>query len=145
MPHCIYMHTHYTGRYVGQTKHVEDPNIRWLNGYGYKGQDFYEVARTEFDLMDHDILCVVETKKEADLMESFFILTYNCCKSGGGWNRSYGMGIRYAITVEELQKAGYDPDEKGVYNKYVDEHPKLWDKIRLRLLYLAKFDIEPEL
>ena len=41
--YCVYIHTNKINnkKYVGQTIHSDNPNLRWKNGSGYRNQLYF--------------------------------------------------------------------------------------------------------
>ena len=104
--YCVYKHETPNGKvYIGQT--CKKPNERWSNGYGYKGQVFYNaVLKYGWENIKHEILFEGLSKEEADEKEIEMIAFYNSCNSKYGYNISFGGGGTLGVkpSVETKQK-----------------------------------------
>lgn len=95
--------------YIGITcqKNVEQ---RWLNGRGYRNQDYFYSAIKKYgwDNFDHDILFEGLTKKEAEQKEIELIAKYNTTDRCRGYNRTNGgncFGTMLQETKDKISKA----------------------------------------
>lgn len=89
--YCVYKHTNTINNkcYIGITS--QQPNRRWLNGYGYsKAQSkFYNaIQKYGWDNFTHEILFENLTFAEANSKEIELIAFYNSCEAG--YNTSTG-------------------------------------------------------
>lgn len=90
---CVYIHKCPNGkRYVGITS--QEPEKRWQNGFGYKGQIFYNaIEKYGWDNIEHYIIFTNLTELEACSKEKFLIKYYNTyihSKDSMGYNSSLG-------------------------------------------------------
>ena len=93
--HLIYKHTFpndkvYIGQCLGET--IKNAIYRWgKNGNNYKGQLVYRaIQKYGWDNIQHEILEVVETQKEANEKEIYYISLYNSTNKANGYNVSIG-------------------------------------------------------
>lgn len=88
----VYKHTSPSGKvYVGITS--RKPEERWENGYGYKGQVFYNaIEKYGWENISHEILFENLSEKEAKLLEKLYIFLYDSKNSKYGYNVHFGGG-----------------------------------------------------
>lgn len=89
----IYCHTAPNGkRYIGQT--CQEPEKRWANGHGYKGQQHFKRAIDKYgwDNFKHVVLCTVSSKENADFLEQWFIEKWDTFNPEHGYNHTKGGG-----------------------------------------------------
>lgn len=101
----IYKHKTPNGKvYIGQT--CKTPNKRWANGYGYKGQVFYNaILKYGWENIEHEILFEGLSKEEADKKEIEMISFYNSSNPKYGYNISFGgsgtPGVRLSNEIKQ--------------------------------------------
>lgn len=81
--YTVYVHINRNNQkaYVGIT--TKEPEERWMNGYGYRGQPFYSaILKYGWDSFDHVILESGLTESEACNKEQFYIQQYDSYKHG---------------------------------------------------------------
>lgn len=102
----IYCHTAPNGkRYIGQTCLV--PEKRWNNGHGYDQCTYMHRAIEKYgwDSFRHDILCVVHSRKLANLFEQHYIDKFNTFDERYGYNLTKGgQGVVGCVWDEERKK-----------------------------------------
>lgn len=96
----VYMHTLPDGRvYVGMTS--QKPEVRWLEGEGYKGNSaFYEAIQEEgWENIEHEIVETGLSKAEAAELEKELIIQFDSTDLAFGFNvreggecHSFGRG-----------------------------------------------------
>lgn len=89
----IYCHTAPNGkRYVGQT--CQKLGARWKRGRGYRSNTYFAKAISKYgwESFNHDILCVVHSKRLADLFEKHYIEQYDTFNQDHGYNLTKGGG-----------------------------------------------------
>ena len=88
----VYAHISPNGKmYVGITK-CKNPNDRWHDGNGYKGQPhFYNaIQKYGWDNFQHKIIASGLTCEEAGKMEQHIIALYDLCNPENGYNHTSG-------------------------------------------------------
>ena len=89
--YCVYMHILKSDgrKYIGITKHDENPNKRWQNGNGYTKQDYFynAIKKYGWDAFTHVVLFDGLTKDQASLKEKACIKLFNT------QNRLYGFNL----------------------------------------------------
>lgn len=90
-------------RYIGLTKN--SLNQRWDNGNSYKTCPLVNRAIKKYgwDNVQHEILCVVDTKEEAEHKEKEFIEKYNTTDNKNGYNILPGGDVATNIPTEEMR------------------------------------------
>lgn len=113
MSWCIYKHTNkINGKvYIGQTKHIKNPNLRWKDGLGYsplfpfgRAIDKYGWHNFEHEIIENNI----ETLEQANEREMFWIEYYHSYTGDplcNGYNATKGGDSR-----ENLGRAIYQID-----------------------------------
>lgn len=108
--YCIYSHTNVLNgkKYIGQTKHGDDPQRRWQYGNGYQGCEVFNRAIQKYgwDNFKHEILLDGLTKEDANIYEESYIKHYHTCimdKDCHGYNLTYG-GNNRTISDETREK-----------------------------------------
>jgi hypothetical protein len=105
--YTVYKHTSPSGKvYIGIT--YREPNERWQNGRGYKGQIFYNaIQKYGWDKIQHEILATRLTKEEAEKMEIKLIADYKSNDSRYGYNVQNGgssIGKHSEKSKEKISK-----------------------------------------
>lgn len=79
-------------KYIGITKHGEDPNKRWQNGNGYIDQDYFynAIRKYGWDAFEHMVLFNGLTKEQAVLKEKACIKLFNTQDRLSGFNLTAG-------------------------------------------------------
>ena len=103
----LYLHTAPNGkRYYGITK--QDPKRRWLNGAGYKNNQYFyrAIEKYGWDNIEHIILFDDLTESEAKELEQYFIQWYQTANREYGYNISLGGegGNHSEETKQKLSK-----------------------------------------
>ncbi len=87
----VYKHTSPGGKvYIGITSQV--PEKRWLGGWGYVGNDYFNKAIQKYgwNNFKHEVLFENLTKEEAEAKEIELIAQYNSTDRRCGYNISFG-------------------------------------------------------
>lgn len=91
--YCVYMHINRVNnkKYIGITSRT--PEVRWNNGYGYKGQSvFYNaIKKYGWDMFDHKILFTNLSEEEAKNKEIEMIDKYKTNVYKHGHRYGYNM------------------------------------------------------
>lgn len=90
----VYVHTNIVNnkKYVGITR--RNPELRWANGKGYKGQVFgAAIEKYGWDKFEHEILYSGLTQEEAEQKEVELIDFWNTCDRNFGYNRHPGGDV----------------------------------------------------
>lgn len=91
--YCVYMHINRLNnkKYIGITSQV--PEVRWNNGYGYKGQTVFYNAINKYgwDMFDHKILFTNLSEEEAKNKEIEMIDKYKTNVYKHGYRYGYNM------------------------------------------------------
>lgn len=89
--YCVYMHKNkINGKiYVGQTIYGDNPNFRWKNGKGYKGNNNFwnDLQKYGWDNFEHCIIQNNLSLKEANELEKLKIAEFNAKDLKYGYNR----------------------------------------------------------
>ena len=116
-------------RYVGITR--QDPQRRWQNGNGYKGQVVYEaIKKYKWHNIEHKILYYNLSKSDAEKYEIELIKEWKTNNKNYGYNIEAGGNANKQISDETRQKLseahkGQIPWIKG---KHHSENSKLKNK-----------------
>lgn len=108
MNNLIYLHRNLINQkvYIGKTKHIENPNIRWSNGKGYSNQPFYdEILKYGWENFEHIIL---ETNIPDNLIverENYWINFYDAINPEKGYNQCLASGTVSEKTKEKMSKS----------------------------------------
>lgn len=105
--YVVYVHINkFNGKkYVGLTKHGEDPNKRWRNGTHYEGTYFGRaINKYGWDNFEHIILENNLTLEQANQKEKYYIKLYNSNNRDFGYNSTSGGDAEFTFTEETLQK-----------------------------------------
>ena len=90
-------------RYVGITK--QDPQRRWQNGKGYKGQVVYEaIQKYKWHNIEHKILYYNLSKDDAEKYEKELIKEWKTNNRKYGYNIENGGNANKEISAETRQK-----------------------------------------
>lgn len=104
--YCVYIHTNkINGKmYVGQTVNGNDPNKRWLNGLGYRTQQYFwrAIKKYGWDNFEHEVIASNLTKEEADNFEKLLIKELDTMNKDKGYN----------IVAGGQGSSGYHPSEE---------------------------------
>lgn len=109
----VYIHTNVVNnkKYVGQT--IQEPDLRWKNGVGYKGQLFYlAIEKYGWNSFEHKVIEVCEPM--LDFMERHLIQFYDTtnsekgynCDSGGSLNKHHSQETRKKMSESNKGKPG---------------------------------------
>lgn len=108
MNNLIYLHRNLINNkvYIGKTKNIEDPNIRWANGKGYSRQPFYkDILEYGWENFEHIIL---ETNIPNELIverENYWINFYDAMNPDKGYNQSMVGGMVSEDTKLRMSEA----------------------------------------
>lgn len=91
-------------RYVGITKISEE--ARWKNGKGYKTCPLVDRAIKKYgwENVEHELIGEVETKEDAEVLERWYIITYNTNDERYGYNILPGGDVATNELTEEMRK-----------------------------------------
>lgn len=105
--YCVYCHVNKVNgkRYIGQTHHQDNPNLRWKNGKGYAGRNhfWHAIQKYGWDNFEHYIIQDNLTKEEADELEDLNIIAFNTTDVNYGYNIRNG-GSHGRLSEETKQK-----------------------------------------
>lgn len=126
----LYLHIAPNGKkYYGITK--REPKQRWLNGKGYKDNQYFTNAINKYgwDNIDHIILFDSLTEYEAKELEQYFIQWYNTANRDYGYNISLGgeSGNHSEETRQKISNARigkYGGKNHPMYGKHHSEETK---------------------
>ena len=105
--YIIYVHVNKINgkKYVGLTKHGDNPNKRWKNGTHYEGTYFGRaINKYGWDNFEHIILEKKLTLEQANQREKYYIKLYNSNNKDFGYNSTSGGDASYAFSEETLKK-----------------------------------------
>lgn len=145
----IYKHTMPDGKsYIGYTGE-EKPYVRWQYGNGYKNQTrfFEDILQVGWNNIQHEILEEVETKREAEERERYYILLYRSNEPDFGYNinadkmikaqmRPYIRCVETGEVFESMVAAGEKYGVSGeairtAINRKYRSANKHWEKITM--------------
>lgn len=105
--YCVYCHRNKTNgkRYIGQTIHQDNPDLRWKNGTGYKDSLYFynAIKKYGWDAFDHYIIQDNLTKEEADELEELNIILFDTLNHKYGYNLKHG-GSNGQLSEQSKQK-----------------------------------------
>jgi len=105
---CVYCHTCKINgkKYVGQTKHGDDPNKRWRDGTHYESNQYFTNAINKYgwENFDHEILKEHLTIEEANYWEEYYTAQYKSNDPEFGYNLTSGGKKPLEISEETRQK-----------------------------------------
>lgn len=127
-------------RYVGITK--QEPQRRWQNGNGYKGQVVYEaIQKYKWHNVEHRILYNNLSKSDAEKYEKELIKEWKTNNRKYGYNIENGGNANKEISYETRQKLslankGHEPwikgkhhsNESNIKNRNSHLGKKAWNK-----------------
>ena len=127
-------------RYVGITK--QEPQRRWQNGNGYKGQVVYEaIQKYKWHNVEHRILYNNLSKSDAEKYEKELIKEWKTNNRKYGYNIENGGNANKEISYETRQKLslankGHEPwikgkhhsNESNIKNRNSHFGKKAWNK-----------------
>lgn len=126
----VYKHTTPSGKvYIGITKQL-DPNDRWINGHGYKKNQYFwkAICKYGWDNITHEILHSNLTKAEAELLEIQLINEYNSIDPSYGYNLQEGGNAASPSDETRKKMSEAQKGEKShFYNVKGENHP-LWGR-----------------
>ena len=103
--YCVYIHTNKINnkKYVGQTIHGDNPNLRWKNGSGYRNQLYFYQAIQKYgwDNFEHEVVASNLTKEESDNFEKLLIKKIYTYDRNFGYNLTLGGGGSSGCRVTE--------------------------------------------
>lgn len=124
----VYKHTSPSGKvYIGITS--RKPHVRWNNGKGYVGNDYFikAIEKYGWDNFEHEILYENLTKEIAEAKEIELIAMYNSTDRECGYNISSGgcapsLGLRWKLSDEVRQKRS--GKKHWMYGKHLTDEQK---------------------
>ena len=123
MGYCVYCHISPSNkRYIGITS--QKPNDRWVNGQGYKYNEYFyrAIKKYGWDAFQHIILFEGLTIEEASKTETELIKKYETTNREKGYNIAFG-GFGGGHPTSEETKQKIRDAKKG---KPCPEHQKRW-------------------
>ena len=108
MSNLIYLHRNLINNkvYIGKTKNIDNPNIRWANGKGYSHQPFYEdIIKYGWENFEHIIL---ETDIPDELIvekENYWINFYEAMNPEKGYNQCLVGGTISEETKKRMSQS----------------------------------------
>lgn len=105
--YVVYVHVNKINdkKYVGLTKHGEDPNKRWRNGTHYEGTYFGRaVNKYGWNNFEHIILESNLSLEQANQKEKYYIKLYNSNNCDFGYNSTSGGDAEFTFTEDTLKK-----------------------------------------
>lgn len=118
--YCVYCHQNKINgkRYIGQTVHQDNPNLRWHSGSNYFSLHFRNaINKYGWDAFDHFIIQDNLTKEEADELEKLNIAFYNttCNKFGYNINEGGSNGKHSELTKQKISKSRKGNSREGTH------------------------------
>lgn len=105
--YIVYVHINKINgkKYVGLTKHGNNPNKRWRNGKHYEGTYFGRaINKYGWDNFEHIILEKELTLEQANQKEKYYIELYNSNNENFGYNLTSGGDSKFTFSKSTLQK-----------------------------------------
>ena len=131
MSNLIYLHKNKINNkvYVGKTKHIDNPNLRWCNGNGYKkNQDFYDdIIFYGWDNFEHIILETDIDDVNIDKRENYWINYYNSINPNKGYNKTLN-NFTSPKTVEKMKNSWKNPKRKQKQSELMTSLNKTIDR-----------------
>lgn len=85
----IYKHTCPNGKvYIGVTGDIDS---RWQNGNAYSGEFYADILKFGWDNIEHCILDQAETRADAGIVESYWIIKHDANNPEKGYNKYRGV------------------------------------------------------
>lgn len=103
--YTLYMHTSPSGKvYIGVTK--RNPEYRWNNGSGYKGNEYFSraICKYGWDSFQHDIIATNLSYEEAANMEIDLIAIHDAANREFGYNIEHGGKMCGTVSEETKRK-----------------------------------------
>lgn len=103
----VYLHRNKINNkiYIGRTCHINNPNIRWQNGFGYSGQPFFEdIIKYGWNNFEHIILETNLSNEEVNRAENFWIKYYKSDQPEYGYNLQSSGSVN-EVTREHMSQA----------------------------------------
>ena len=134
--YTVYCHTNKFNnkRYVGITK--QEPKVRWQNGYGYRGNEYFfrAIQKYGWDNFDHEILYEGLEKEEAERIEMQLIKDWNLNDRKFGYNISHGGNCLGSVSEETKQKISKGHKGISTHNMTSDVRERISEKLSGRKL-----------
>lgn len=122
----VYKHTSPNGKvYIGITS--RKPKVRWANGLGYMGNDYFfkAIQKYGWDNFKHEILFEKLTKEEAEAKEIELITQFNSTDRKCGYNISSGGNAPTSGLHWKRPKEGILSGEKHpMFGKHLTDYQK---------------------
>lgn len=132
--YIVYMHISPSNkRYIGITS-MNDENIRWQNGNGYKrNKHFYRaIEKYGWDNFQHIIIARNLTKEEACWLEIELIREWDSTNKNKGYNITKGgdgcNGLKHSEKTKHQLSKKMSGENNGMYGKHHTEEVK--EKLR---------------
>ena len=122
--YSVYMHISPNNKkYIGIT--LQEPKKRWLNGYGYKHNQYFTNAINKYgwDNFQHIIIAKGLTENEAKWLEIKLIKIHDTTNRDKGYNISLGGDIVSDETRNKLSES-LKGEGNGMYGKHHTEEAK---------------------
>lgn len=113
--YVVYVHINKINskKYVGLTKHGDNPNKRWRDGKHYENTYFGRaIDKYGWDNFEHIILEKGLTKNQANQKEKYYIKLYNSNNNNFGYNSTSGGDHDFNFTEETLKKLSIASKER---------------------------------
>lgn len=134
--YTIYCHTNKLNnkRYVGITK--QEPKVRWQNGYGYRGNEYFfrAIQKYGWENFDHEILYEGLAKKQAEEIEIRLIREWHLNDRDLGYNISHGGNCLGSVSGETKQKISKARKGIPTHNMTADVRKRISEKMSGRKL-----------
>lgn len=107
MSNLIYLHRNKINQkvYIGRTCHINNPNLRWQNGIGYKKQPYFfkDIIKFGWDNFEHVIVETNIPDNKIAERENYWILFYQANNPVKGYNQS-ASGSVSSMTRNRMKK-----------------------------------------
>lgn len=102
--YCVYCHINKINgkRYIGQTKHGDDPNKRWHLGKHYGKSFKADIDQFGWDNFDHYIIQNSLSAEEANELEKLNIIAFNTTDPKYGYNERIAGNTNTDQSVQKL-------------------------------------------
>lgn len=158
--YCVYVHINMINnkKYVGLTKHGDNPNKRWKNGNGYldknKNGEYNQpyianaILKYGWDNFEHEIIASNLTKEEAKHFEEIIISKLNTRDHSNGYNISSGGEnyipseitiLKRTNNIKETIKAKHKNKSFDLFlDRYLNNDPSIFKCEKCGALYEIK-------
>ena len=131
--YCVYAHINkINGKiYIGQTCYGDNPNLRWLNGLGYRNSTYFNKAIQKYgwDSFEHRVCLSNLSLEDANYFEELLIKKLDTTNRNKGYNLRDGgnnskLSEEIKQKISQTLKGKYCGENSGMYGKHHTEETK---------------------